>query len=130
MKKRTKQIQVLCVEDGSVDIDALEQDGLKDGKVIVYRQGSREPFVLTLNTPDYERIKKEEVKAEKCRTIERLKSEVELYYTALKIICDDYRKYNTVQCSTLINFDEIHDTQKYIKVAVNQAKLLIRSKKR
>ncbi|MBQ8431061.1 MAG: hypothetical protein IJX26_03910, partial [Clostridia bacterium] len=32
---------VLAVEAGSVDTDALEQDGLSPGKVLVYRQGSK-----------------------------------------------------------------------------------------
>lgn len=34
---------VIAVEDGSVDIESLEIDGLCPGKIIVYRQGSREP---------------------------------------------------------------------------------------
>ena len=43
-----EKINVLCVEDGSVDVDALEE-GLHDGKVIVYRHGSTPPFVLEIN---------------------------------------------------------------------------------
>ena len=34
---------VITVEDGSVDTDALIEDGLQPGKVIVYRQGSNPP---------------------------------------------------------------------------------------
>lgn len=41
-------MRILCVEDGSVDIEALEQEGLKDGKILVYRQGANMPFVLEL----------------------------------------------------------------------------------
>ena len=41
---------VLTVEDGSVDTDALEQDGLSPGKVLVYRQGGQAPTIMT--TPD------------------------------------------------------------------------------
>jgi len=41
---------VLTVEDGSVDTDALEQDGLSPGKVLVYRQGGQAPSIMT--TPD------------------------------------------------------------------------------
>lgn len=37
---------VLSVEDGSVDLDNLEQDGLCPGKVLVYRQGAIEPKYL------------------------------------------------------------------------------------
>lgn len=34
---------VLAVEDGSVDIDNLEEEGLAPGKILVYRQGSNAP---------------------------------------------------------------------------------------
>ena len=34
---------VLTIEDGSVDIDALEEEGLCPGKVLVYRQGANKP---------------------------------------------------------------------------------------
>lgn len=46
---------VLCVEDGSVDIDELNEDGIQGGKVIVYRQGAHEPTFLAdkLDTKPY-----------------------------------------------------------------------------
>ncbi len=34
---------VLSIEDGSVDIEELEDEGLKPGKVLIYRQGSTAP---------------------------------------------------------------------------------------
>ena len=37
---------VLAVEDGSVDIDNLEEEGLAPGKILVYRQGSTSPQFL------------------------------------------------------------------------------------
>lgn len=37
---------VLSVEDGSVDLDNLEDEGLCPGKVLVYRQGAAEPKYL------------------------------------------------------------------------------------
>lgn len=37
---------VLSVEDGSVDLDNLEDEGLCPGKVLVYRQGSNQPQYL------------------------------------------------------------------------------------
>lgn len=44
---------VLSVEEGSVDIDDLVNDGLQPGKVIEYRQGSTAPKFLTEgNMPD------------------------------------------------------------------------------
>lgn len=39
---------VLMVEDGSIDIDDIEQEGLAPGKVVVYRQGSNIPIMLNL----------------------------------------------------------------------------------
>lgn len=41
-------MKVLCVEDGSVNVDAIESGELKDGKILVYRQGSKPPFVLDI----------------------------------------------------------------------------------
>ena len=37
---------VLSVEDGSVDIDNLEEEGLAPGKILVYRQGANAPKYL------------------------------------------------------------------------------------
>ena len=41
---------VLSVEDGSVDLDNLEDEGLCPGKVLVYRQGASEPKYLQSET--------------------------------------------------------------------------------
>ncbi|MCL2631181.1 MAG: hypothetical protein FWD49_06675 [Firmicutes bacterium] len=38
---------VLAVEDGSVDTDLLEEEGLSPGRVIVYRQGSAPPRLMS-----------------------------------------------------------------------------------
>ncbi len=37
---------VMMVEDGSVDIEDLEQEGLPPGKILVYRQGAKEPQMM------------------------------------------------------------------------------------
>lgn len=37
---------IMTVEDGSIDTDNLEDEGLSPGKVIVYRQGSNPPSIL------------------------------------------------------------------------------------
>ena len=39
-------MNVLAVEDGSIDTDELEIDGLSPGKVLVYRQGSKVPEIM------------------------------------------------------------------------------------
>ena len=46
-----EKINILCVEDGSVDIDEISEDGLQDGMILPYRQGSTPPFVLSINKP-------------------------------------------------------------------------------
>ncbi len=40
----------VAVEDGSLDADELAEDGLRPGKVIVYRQGGKPPEMLTLGS--------------------------------------------------------------------------------
>lgn len=46
---------VLTVEDGSVDADELIEDGLCPGKVLVYRQGSKAPSMMSAASvpPDF-----------------------------------------------------------------------------
>ena len=51
---------VLAVEDGSVDIDNLEEDGLAPGKILVYRQGSTAPKFLGGETVPTDFDKEEE----------------------------------------------------------------------
>lgn len=43
-------MKILCVEDGSVDFEKLED--LQNGKVVVYREGARQPFVIELDAPN------------------------------------------------------------------------------
>lgn len=38
---------ILSVEDGSIDIDNLEEEGLSPGKILIYRQGSNGPKLLS-----------------------------------------------------------------------------------
>ncbi|MDE6060319.1 MAG: hypothetical protein K2G31_02465, partial [Clostridia bacterium] len=40
-------VGVLAVEDGSVDTDSLEEEGLPPGKIVVYRQGGTPPIMLS-----------------------------------------------------------------------------------
>jgi hypothetical protein len=39
---------ILTVEDGSVDVDNLEEEGLSPGKVLIYRQGSNAPSIMDM----------------------------------------------------------------------------------
>ncbi|MDR3217215.1 MAG: hypothetical protein LBT55_07435 [Clostridiaceae bacterium] len=47
-------VGILTVEDGSVDTDNLEEDGLSPGKVLVYRQGSNPPRMLDAGSVPYD----------------------------------------------------------------------------
>ena len=51
---------VLSVEDGSVDIDNLEEEGLAPGKILVYRQGANPPEYLATETLPTDFEKEEE----------------------------------------------------------------------
>ncbi len=50
----------VAVEDGSVDVDELSEDGLVPGKVLIYRQGSTPPEVMTSGSVPDEFWKEEE----------------------------------------------------------------------
>lgn len=43
----------LAVEDGSVDIDAIEEEGLNPGRVLVYRQGAKQPQYMNVGLEEY-----------------------------------------------------------------------------
>ncbi len=44
---------VMTVEDGSVDVDDLAEEGLSPGKILVYRQGSKAPEIMSdMTMPD------------------------------------------------------------------------------
>ena len=51
---------VLAVEDGSVDTDSLEEEGLPPGKVLVYRQGSAPPVMMNTGQVPVEFAREEE----------------------------------------------------------------------
>lgn len=51
---------VLMAEDGSIDLDNIEEEGIAPGKVIVYRQGSIPPKLLEQETTCFNIFDKEE----------------------------------------------------------------------
>lgn len=51
---------VLAVEDGSVDTDDLQEEGLPPGKVLIYRQGSTPPMMLNAGQVPAEFSREEE----------------------------------------------------------------------
>lgn len=48
---------VLTVEDGSIDVDNLAEEGLSPGKILVYRQGSKAPEIMSDSAlpPDFDK---------------------------------------------------------------------------
>ena len=51
---------VLAVEDGSIDTDNLEEEGLSPGKVLIYRQGSTPPMMMNAGQVPSEFSREEE----------------------------------------------------------------------
>lgn len=51
---------VLAVEDGSVDVDALSEEGLAPGKILVFRQGSQAPQMMSIGELPSDFSKEEE----------------------------------------------------------------------
>lgn len=41
-------MKILCVEDGSVNVDAINNGDITNGKVLIYRQGAEKPFILDI----------------------------------------------------------------------------------
>lgn len=81
---------VLTVEDGSVDTDALEQDGLSPGKVLVYRQGGQAPSIMT--TPDIHA----DFKAEEERLMDEFKN-----LAGVSDLMDDSENYTNLSGTAL-----------------------------
>lgn len=51
---------ILTVEDGSIDTDNLEEEGMSPGKVLVYRQGSNKPEIMNTGSLPTDFDKEEE----------------------------------------------------------------------
>lgn len=60
---------VLTVEDGSADVDALIEEGIQPGKVIVYRQGARPPEMMEAESLPSDFEKEEEKLLEEFSTL-------------------------------------------------------------
>lgn len=53
---------ILTVEDGAVDVDDLQTDGLSPGKVLVYRQGAKAPELMSdMTMPDEFTVEEEKL---------------------------------------------------------------------
>ena len=79
-------MNVLAVEDGSVDTDALEVEGLSPGKVLVYRQGSKIP----------EMMKNSEMNIDFESEENRLLDEFKIVSGVSDMMTDSYRNYTNM----------------------------------
>lgn len=81
-------MKILCVEDGSVDLDNLpSRKEWRDDKILVYKQGARPPFVLEISD---ESITKDIIKE---------LTEIKLKYESLKETGTNY-----INAISIINY--------------------------
>lgn len=97
---------VLTVEDGSVDIDNLEEEGLSPGKILVYRQGASSPRYMANTSVPIDFTREEERLLSEFMTISgvsdlirNLSNYTNMSGTALQIIIeqDDSRISTTAE---------------------------------
>ena len=107
-------MNVLAVEDGSVDTDALEMEGLSPGKVLVYRQGSKVPEIMQnpALTIDFE--------AEE----ERLLSEFKTVSGVSDMMTDSYANYTNMSGVALELLAEQDITR--LATAIDSTKLAVK----
>ena len=108
-------MNVLAVEDGSIDTDALEMEGLSPGKVLVYRQGSKIPEimqnpVLNLNFDEEE---------------ERLLSEFKTVSGVSDMMTDSYANYTNMSGVALELLAEQDITR--LATAIDSTKLAVKT---
>ncbi len=108
-------LNVLAVEDGSVDTDALELDGLSPGKVLVYRQGSKIPEVVENPKLNIDFNEEEE----------RLLSEFKTVSGVSDMMTDSYAKYTNLSGVALELLAE-QDNER-LATAIDSAKLAIKT---
>ena len=107
-------MNVLAVEDGSVDTDELEIDGLSPGKVLVYRQGSKVPEIMQnpKQTLDFD---EEE---------ERLLSEFKTISGVSDMMTDSYANYTNMSGIALQLLAEQDVTR--LSTAIDSTKLAVK----
>ena len=124
-------MKILCVEDGSVDVDAIERGDLKDGKVLMYRQGATPPFVLDMS--EGERVwgnVEEFCKRANDMATEPYKQKIAVLEKALELACEhainDNELFDLVNDFNIENkrHDEHYgiDTYDVIDYFINKAK--------
>lgn len=108
-------MNVLAVEDGSVDTDELEIDGLSPGKVLVYRQGSKVPEII--QNPD--------INIDFDTEEERLLDEFKVVSGVSDMIADAYKNYTNISGTALALLAEQDSTR--ISTSIDSAKLAVKT---
>ena len=115
--------RIIFVEDGTVDLDGLNDSLGEDTKVIVYRQGATPPSVLELREParyanEYERDRnrlEKEVSSLNARLRASLDENNDLsnaLTVARGIICDKCGKENSEDCENC----KLNNSKELIKI--------------
>ncbi|MBR4998419.1 MAG: hypothetical protein IKY10_00930, partial [Clostridia bacterium] len=108
-------MNVLAVEDGSVNTDELELEGLSPGKVLVYRQGSKVPEIMQnpKQTLDFETEE------------ERLLQEFKTVSGVSDMMTDSYSKYTNLSGVALQLLAEQDNSR--LSTAIGSNKLAIKT---
>ncbi len=108
-------MNVLAVEDGSIDTDALEDEGLSPGKVLVYRQGSKIPEIMQnpKMTIDFDTEE------------ERLLNEFKTVSGVSDMMSESYSKYTNMSGIALELLAEQDNTR--LSTAIDSTKLAIKT---
>ena len=107
-------MNVLAVEDGSVDTDELEVEGLSPGKVLVYRQGSKVPEMMQ-NPKQTLNFESEE---------ERLLEEFKTISGVSDMMSESYSKYTNMSGIALQLLAEQDNSR--LSTAIDSTKLAVK----
>ena len=108
-------MNVLAVEDGSIDTDELEIDGLSPGKVLVYRQGSKVPEIMQNPKQTIEFDAEEE----------RLLAEFKTVSGVSDMMSDSYAKYTGMSGVALQLLAEQDNSR--LSTAIDSTKLAVKT---
>lgn len=108
-------MNVLAVEDGSIDTEELEIDGLSPGKVLVYRQGSKVPEIMQ-NPKQTLEFEAEE---------ERLLSEFKTVSGVSDMMTDSYAQYTSMSGVALQLLAEQDNSR--LSTAIDSTKLAVKT---
>ncbi|MBQ8178582.1 MAG: hypothetical protein IJ033_05235 [Clostridia bacterium] len=128
-------VGVLAVEDGSVDVDSLAEEGLEPGKVITYRQGSTPPLLMSAGSVPQEFRDEEDRLLQEFRSISGVSDGVEINsnaetsisgYALSLLIEQDYNRLSVTTESIRSAVKEIARSVLYLYKSNAESKRLMR----